>query len=186
MLNSLITRCNQFLKLWPLFVLSLLFLGLTSTSSNSKGSYKQSSIINLVIKSADKVGIPRSLALAVAHTESNFNPYAESHKGARGVMQIMPTTSKQEYLIHPDRLWDPELNIIIGLHYLKGLLKRYRGRSDLALSFYNGGSAVDRRGKGSPRVIPYTRKYVMKVTRLRFKYQRSLRSGRLRFFNLIH
>jgi len=186
LLNSFTTRFNQFLKLCPLLVLSLLFLALTSTSSNSKGSYKQSSIIKLVIKGADKVGIPRSLALAVAHAESNFNPFAESHKGARGVMQIMPTTSKKEYLIHPDLLWNPELNIIIGLHYLKRLLKRYGGRADLALSFYNGGSAVDRRGKGSPRVIPYTRKYVMKVTRLRSEYQRRLRSGRPHFITLNH
>jgi len=167
---------------WGVLVAAL-FLFTIPVSSNANENYDRAAIQRLVVEGADKIGISRSLALAVAHAESNFNPKAKSHKGARGVMQIMPATSKGEYLVHPDRLWDPELNIIIGLHYLGRLLKRYQGRSDLALSFYNGGSAVDRRGNGRPRVIPYTREYVMKVTRLRFKYQRSLRSGRLKSIN---
>tara|TARA_B100000686_G_scaffold354142_1_gene462875 strand:+ start:878 stop:1423 length:546 start_codon:yes stop_codon:yes gene_type:complete len=147
---------------------------------HTKKTQNRALIKQMVIQEADKIGISKSLALAVAHAESNFNPLAESHKGARGVMQIMPATSQGEYLIHPDRLWDPRINIIIGLHYLRRLLIRYRGRPDLALSFYNGGSAVDRYGRGRPRVISYTRAYVMKVTRLRFKYERRLRSGKLR------
>lgn len=154
-----------------------------SLSSKANEHNNRASIQKMVVEGADKVGVSRSLALAVAHAESNFDPKAKSHKGARGVMQIMPATSKGEYLIHPDRLWNPELNIIIGLHYLRRLLTRYQGRADLALSFYNGGSAVDRKGRGRPRVIPYTRHYVMKVTRLRFKYQRSLRTGRLKSIN---
>ena len=115
------------------------------------------------------------LALSVAHAESNFDPRALSPKGARGVMQIMPATSVGEYGIQPDRLWEPRINVRLGIHFLKRLIERYRGRTDLALSYYNGGSAV-----GDPpnaHVIPATAAYVRKVRWLHRHYQRELWSG---------
>lgn len=115
-----------------------------------------------------RAGIPVSLAFAVAHAESSFNSGAESSVGARGVMQIMPATAEKEYGIGRDRLWDPRINIRIGLHFLKRLIVRYRGNESLALSYYNGGSVV---GKWpNARVIPATRDYVMKVLRLKRRY----------------
>ena len=122
----------------------------------------------LVAEEAVRMGVPVSLALAVAHAESNFNPRAESHKGARGVMQIMPLTAKGEYGIDPDLLWDPRINVRVGLHFLKRLIRRYRGRVDLALSYYNGGSAVG--DLPHARVIPATTRYVARVQRLRRYY----------------
>ena len=104
-----------------------------------------------------------------------FDPTAESHKGARGVMQIMPAASLGEYGIQPDRLWEPRINVRLGIHFLRRLIERYRGRTDLALSYYNGGSAV-----GNPpnaRVIPATAAYVRKVRWLHRHYQRELWSG---------
>ena len=171
---------NIFLKPYFCFVIlgALSISSVTAverTSTNNNRVYIQ----RMVVEQAAKIGISKSLALAVAHAESNFNPYAQSSKGARGVMQIMPATSLGEYGIGPEQLWNPKVNISVGLHYLKKLLIRYHGRVDLALSFYNGGSAVDRKGKGRPQVIPYTKKYVMKVTRLRFTYQKQLRLGNL-------
>ena len=146
-------------------------------NTRPKSHYSRSQIQMMVIEEAHKVGVPCSLALAVAHAESNFDPAAQSNKGARGVMQVMPATSRAVYNVSPEILWNPRVNIVIGLDYLKYLLERYRGRSDLALSFYNGGSRVDRYGRHRPRVIPYTRKYVMKVTNLRLHYARRLRGG---------
>ena len=143
-----------------------------STPSNSVGEIKR-----LVFRIAGDVGVPKSLALALAHAESNFDPDAESHKGARGVMQIMPATALGEYSISATQLWDPSINIAIGLHYLRRLINRYNGRTDLALSFYNGGSAVDRLGRHRPRVIPYTRAYVQKVLNLQRQYQQRIQSG---------
>ena len=116
-----------------------------------------------------------SLALAVAQAESDFDPLIESHKGARGVMQIMPATAMGEYGIHPDMLWNPRVNIRLGLHFLKRLIARYRGRTDLALSYYNGGSAVGDLPKA--RVMPATYDYVRKVRSLQREYQRSMWSG---------
>ncbi len=126
----------------------------------------------IVVEEARRMGVPVSLALAVAHAESNFDAGAKSHKGARGVMQIMPATARGEYGLSPDLLWEPRINVRVGLHFLKRLLYRYRGRVDLALSYYNGGSAVGR--LPNARVIPATAKYVARVQRLRTRYDRKL------------
>lgn len=141
----------------------------------------RAAIIAMIREEARNLGIPVALALAVAHAESYFDPRAESHVGARGVMQIMPATSRGEYGIHPDLLWDPRINIRLGLHFLGRLLERYRGRVDLALSYYNGGSAVGVLPRA--RVIPATAGYVRKVLRLRREYQTRMYAGELPRWN---
>jgi len=176
MLNS--PKTHIFLKTYFCYlILTTLLNSSAIAAETASASYNKVDIQRMVLEQASQIGISGSLALAVAHVESNFNPYAQSSKGARGVMQIMPATSRGEYGISPEKLWNPRVNISLGLHYLKKLLTRYHGRIDLALSFYNGGSAVDRKGKSRPQVIPYTKKYVMKVTRQRFIYKKQLRLG---------
>ena len=101
-----------------------------------------------------------SLAKAVAKVESNFRPDARSRAGARGVMQMMPATASGEFGVHPDVLWDANHNIVLGVRYLDMLISRY-GAVDVALSFYNGGSAVG--PPGAARVTPWTRDYVDSV-----------------------
>mgnify|MGYP003701423869 CR=1 FL=1 len=114
--------------------------------------------------------VPPSLALAVAEAESNFDADAESRAGARGVMQIMPATGRGEFGVEPDALWQPRLNVQVGVAFLDRLIARYGERWDLALSHYNGGSRV---GFGAAaRVIPATRNYVDKVLRLERGYAR--------------
>ena len=115
------------------------------STSNERQRIKQ-----LVISEAQRMRFPAALALAVAHAESGFNPRARSHKGARGVMQIMPATSTGEYGIDPELLWRPKINIRLGIHFLKRLIRLYGGRTDLALSYYNGGSAVGAPGRRCP------------------------------------
>ncbi|MEK9569288.1 MAG: lytic transglycosylase domain-containing protein [Paracoccaceae bacterium] len=156
---------------------AVLSIGNTADSHASSASSSVGEIKRLVFRIAGDIGVPESLALALAHAESNFDPDAKSHKGARGVMQIMPATALGEYNISAKQLWDPSINIAIGLHYLRRLINRYNGRTDLALSFYNGGSAVDRLGRHRPRVIPYTRTYVQKVLTLQRRYQKRIQSG---------
>lgn len=131
----------------------------------------------LVIVEAARLRVPVSLALAVAHAESNFNPKARSSMGACGVMQIMPLTAQDEYGIAPLLLWHPRLNIRLGLHFLKRLIRRYNGRVDLALSYYNGGSAVG--SLPNARIIPATARYVAKVRRLRRYYRRQILRGQV-------
>lgn len=133
---------------------------------------KRDQIMRLIAREARKLGVSPALALAVARAESDFDPYALSHKGARGLMQIMPLTAKSEYGIGAELLWNPRINTRLGLHFLKRLLVRYKGRVDLALSYYNGGSAVG--NLPNARVIPATRNYVRKVQKYRADYTRRM------------
>ena len=146
---------------------------LLSAAAPAAESAARRAVQDMVVREARAMKFPAALALAVAHAESNFEPRAESRKGARGVMQIMPATAAGDYGIRAAQLWEPRINIRLGIHFLKRLLRRYRGRTDLALSYYNGGSAV---GDGSrARVIPATRTYVQRVLSLRGKYRERVR-----------
>lgn len=113
-----------------------------------------------------------SLALAVAETESSFRPHVVSHAGAVGIMQIMPATAFGLYKTGRAALFDPLTNIRIGVRFLDRLIKKYNGRIDLALSHYNGGSAVMK--NGSARVLPYTRHYVTRVLARSRHYKNAL------------
>ena len=165
-----------------MLIMAVVYAG-AAEAKVSSGATKKSVVIQIIKEEARKMGVSVPLALAVAHAESYFNPNAESHKGARGVMQIMPATSRAEYGIHPDLLWDARINIRLGLHFLRRLLSRYQGRVDLALSYYNGGSRVG--NLPNARVIPATRKYVHKVLRLRRDYRRKMYAGELSQWNRI-
>lgn len=106
-------------------------------------------------------GLDPDLVLLVIEAESAFNPTARSHKGALGLMQLMPATAARFGVDDP---LDPLQNLRGGMAYLEWLLERYDGRVMLALAGYNAGeAAVDRFG-GVP---PYaeTRGYVKRITR---------------------
>jgi len=118
-------------------------------------------IKRLVVEEADATRIPPSLALAVAKVESDFQAEALSHKGARGVMQIMPKTARDEFGVAADELWDAQLNVQLGLNFLEQLIDRYGGRWDLALSHYNGGTLVGTGAQARPH--SHTRRYVKSV-----------------------
>jgi hypothetical protein len=142
-------------------VLSLLVILLPLTASATY-YYDTDDIQQRVIGEAKRQNMPPSLALAIAKVESNFNHQALSHAGAKGVMQIMPRTAEQVFGVHRSRLFDPDVNIELGITFMKKLLKRYDGRLDIALSHYNGGSGVKNK-HGELSVMPATRDYVDKV-----------------------
>jgi len=144
----------------------------TATDTRPQQRWKVATIKTMVAQEARNIGLPVALALAVAKVESDFRPHLESNKGARGVMQIMPATALDEYAIPAKMLWNPRINIRLGLHFLQRLLVRYRGRTDLALSYYNGGSRVG--DLPNARVMPATRGYVEKVRNWQQRYQRQV------------
>ncbi|GEM_PF-702651 len=118
-----------------------------------------------LVVEANQRQVPVSLALAVAKVESGFNAGALSPVGARGVMQIMPATAWGEFGVEADRLWDSDLNVQLGVQYLKRLHDLYGGRWDLALSHYNGGTV-----KGDTP-SSYTVEYVLAVQAWQDHYQ---------------
>ena len=93
----------------------------------------------LVTRSAARHGLPPSLVRAVIQAESNWDPHAVSHKGAMGLMQLMPQTAEMLGVTNP---FDPAQNIEGGTKYLAKLLEAFNGRLDLALAGYNAGPTV--------------------------------------------
>ena len=89
--------------------------------------------------------IDPALVAAVILVESKFDEQAASHRGAVGLMQIMPDTADwiAEEMNLPDytsaQLNDSRINIQMGSWYLAYLLKEYDGNKVLALAAYNAG-----------------------------------------------
>lgn len=99
-----------------------------------------------IAKYAEEYKLPAPLVAAVIKTESNFNVFAESGKGAKGLMQITPTTGSwiankldvENY--NENMLFDPETNIRFGCWYIRYLFDYYNNNQTLGLAAYNGGS----------------------------------------------
>ncbi len=125
-----------------------------------------------------------SLAHGISRQESSFDPYAISHAGARGMMQLMTGTAREQagklgvgfdsYKL----ISDPSYNVMIGSAYFQRMLNNWNGSVPLAVAAYNAGSGNVRkwiRAHGDPRgqvdvvrwieAIPYTetRAYVQRV-----------------------
>jgi N-acetylmuramoyl-L-alanine amidase len=107
-------------------------------------------IRRVIVREADRQGVPRALALAVAWQESGWQQAVVSHAGAVGVMQLMPGTAEwigQTMLGRPVRIRDARSNIAAGVRLLRHYLDRYGGNRDLVLAaYYQGQRAVDRHG----------------------------------------
>lgn len=143
---------------------------------------------------AKKRNVSQYDLLALARRESSFYPLAESSKGARGLMQLMPGTAKNtarkigfRYRSR-SQLFKPEDNVRLGSAYYKQMLDRYDGVRPLAFAAYNAGpNAVKRWLKKSAKTqpldvwietIPYreTRNYVQAVLSYGLVYQ--LKNGK--------
>jgi soluble lytic murein transglycosylase-like protein len=116
----------------------------------------------LIREAADAHGVDPHLVRAVIRAESEFDPRAVSRAGAQGLMQLMPSTSRELGVTDP---FDPRQNVFGGVRYLRRLLQRHGGDVGLAVASYNAGPTRVSRYKGIP---PFreTRGYVRKVRRL--------------------
>lgn len=121
------------------------------------------------------------LVAALIRQESGFNERARSPAGAMGLMQLMPATARRMERVSRRQLYNPDINIRLGVRYFYHLLDRYGSDVELALAAYNAGpEKVDdwqRRYKTDDRVlfmdlIPYkeTRDYVALISRNYFWY----------------
>jgi len=99
----------------------------------------------IIIKYGQMHKVDPLLLAALIKTESNFEPRAESRKGAKGLMQITPSTG--EWIaktigvndFNEDMLFDPETNIMLGSWYIEHLTNYYNGIFELVFAAYNGG-----------------------------------------------
>jgi soluble lytic murein transglycosylase-like protein len=110
-------------------------------------------------RASDDTGLPLAMLVAVAEVESRFEPTAVSEAGAKGLLQVLPTTARSLQL-SPDR---PSSNVLAGARYLRRLLDRFRS-TDLALAAYNAGPTAVAHAGGAPTKQTVT--YVANVTRM--------------------
>lgn len=109
----------------------------------------------LVDKYAQKYGIPLQIARRLVMMESGFKQHVVSRMGARGVMQLRPSTARGLRV----NIYDTEQNIEGGMRYLRHMYNRF-GRWDLALAAYHSGPGKVARHKGVP---PMSRQYVRNI-----------------------
>jgi soluble lytic murein transglycosylase-like protein len=127
-----------------------------SSRISSSRYYKYKDII---LDVAQKYGMDPVLIHSIIAVESDYNPFSVSHKGARGLMQLMPETAR-DYGV--EDLYDPRENIEGGVRFLKDLKQKYKGREDLVLAAYNAGPETVKKYKGVPP-YPETINFIRKV-----------------------
>lgn len=114
---------------------------------------------------ARRHGLSSSLLAALVRAESNFDPRAVSHAGARGLGQLMPQTARELGVSDP---FDPTQNLDGSARYLATQLSRFRNVRQ-ALAAYHAGPA--RAGRRSRALPPETREYVRRVMRFEREYR---------------
>jgi hypothetical protein len=136
---------------------------LAMSAGNSMGGFTtgDSVVDSYIVDSSNRYGIDPLLIYAQMHQESAFKKKATSHKGASGLMQLMPPTARRFGVTD---IYDPRQNIDAGIKYMRWLLDKFGGDMSLALAGYNAGEgAVMKYGYSIP---PYneTREYVRRIT----------------------
>lgn len=97
-----------------------------------------------VYKYSEELNIDPMLTFAIIKTESNFDANIESKSGAIGLMQLMDKTAQEqaeklniEYI--EEMLYDPEINLKLGLNYFNMLFDYFNQNYVLAFAAYNAG-----------------------------------------------
>ena len=128
----------------------------SSVSPRYTGKYR-GEYLTMAREAARKHGVPEDLFLRLVQQESNWNPNAESHKGALGLAQLMPATARR-LGVDPTI---PKQNLEGGARYLSKQFRKF-GSWRLALAAYNAGPQAVRKYGGVP---PYeeTQNYVAKI-----------------------
>ena len=140
---------------------------------------------DIIRQQAAEKDVPADLIAAVIYTESRFRDQT-SHAGARGLMQITPSTAKViENLsggqtFNFDDLSNPDINIRYGTFYLHYLIQKFGDNEIAALAAYNAGETNVASWGGSSLSLddipfPETRDYVENVLEKRDEYARHYR-----------
>ncbi|WP_270179647.1 lytic transglycosylase domain-containing protein [Alkalihalobacillus sp. CinArs1] len=122
-------------------------------------STKSLEIDGYIQQLSDEHQVDSKLVHSIIKQESGYNPSAVSHAGAVGLMQLMPATARGLGIEDP---FDAKQNIEGGVKYIKQMLSKYGGNTELALAAYNAGPGnVDKYGGIPP--FKETQNYVSKV-----------------------
>lgn len=115
----------------------------------------------LIYDTARRHRLNPALVAAVASAESAFATKAVSHKGAQGLMQLMPATAAR-FGLEGEQVFDPARNLDAGSRYLSWLVDRFDGDLPRVLAGYNAGEGTVDRYRGVP---PYreTRNYIARI-----------------------
>lgn len=139
---------------FSLLVLFLTTMGIGQGLSASKKPYD-----DIILSVAQENRVPPELVHSIIKTESNYDTWAISSKGAMGLMQLMPLTATQYKVMN---VFDPRQNIQGGVKYLVDLIKLYEGDTKHVLAAYNAGQEAIKKYGGIPP-YPETKNYIRKV-----------------------
>lgn len=144
--------------------------GLTNTVNFGKIRLNTVAFASEIKESSQRYGVEEAVVRAIIHAESAFRPNALSHKGAQGLMQLIPATAKRFGVTDA---FNPDQNIKGGVQYLAFLSKRYKNDLSLIAAAYNAGEGAVDKYKGVP---PYneTKNYVVRVGQLADRYRKAL------------
>jgi soluble lytic murein transglycosylase len=130
---------------------------------------------DVIEREAERYALDPLLVVAVMRVESGFSPRARSRVGARGLMQLMPSTAEWAARkvalrgFSANGLEDPATNIRLGCWYLSYLRRQFPGDLHAVLAAYNGGEGNVARWKRRPEALeaafPETRAYVRRSIR---------------------
>ena len=146
-----------------------------------------------IVKYSEKYDLSPGFVCAVINTESRFQTEPQSHKGARGLMQLMPATidwAAENMGIENfsyANIEDPDVNIDMGCWVLSYLSEQFKGNEELMAAAYNAGIGNVKKWLGDTKYsadgeyldyIPYgeTENYVKKVMSYKRIYEIILRT----------
>ena len=124
-------------------------------------------------EAADEFNLPRSLVKSVVWAESRFNARATSHKGAKGLMQLMPDTFEMcssALGIDGADIYDVNASLRCGCYYLSLMTDRFDGNVTAALMAYNAGEKNARKFLEGEPVFSETQRYIKAISRAQKVY----------------
>ena len=127
----------------------------------------------IVARAASEHAVDADLLNAIIWVESRFNPRAKSPAGARGLMQLMPSTAA--YLakrlgVHAARAYDPEFNVRAGALYLAEMIEKFGDEGHAVAAYHAGPGNVRRWVENGERFPDYSQTYVAKVMEARMRF----------------
>lgn len=130
-------------KIWMVIILILLIIIILLSRNSVLKSIYPKKYSEYVEKYSKEYDVDENLIYAMIKAESNFKNEAQSHKSAKGLMQLMDSTAKdvaKSLKIDSENidLFDPETNIMLGTKYISTLIKKYEN-IEIAVVAYNAG-----------------------------------------------